>query len=717
MIGMGLSLALNRRVGSSGPPASFDLVQSQKSTENKLLSLTTMLASVPTGNYVSIGVYGSITLKPWLMEDVAAGASFLFAKRELAEMLAVSTSGVAVGTSKGWLICTYKDGAGETGATVTYNVGIDVSNTAPTAVTMGAKSLGRYGGILMSDYGAGVWSVASQSQGDAGTRSAFAVHPAADATNGRLCWGAASFGGARTVTFATVQAIAAGAAYGANWWTVNLTSDQGGAVTITITLEENRWDVAPYKPAATDNQLGGTLYQAMKFGDRVVCEDGSYNPTFNTSAANWALLNASRPTQRTTGGGYTSNGPLAPTTWDDTGWLTVESRNYLGAIVDQLKLDSGNLTTLDGSFYIKFRNMDFRRSDYGNALAFSTSAGTIRRIQFMVMEYSACSLWTIAATANGNRDFCCRYNDFTGNNAGCNILAENSHIVGNRFDGTIGDCIRHAIFDMPGTTSVHTGLIAFNFIRNKKDASGVHGDGIQCLYSLNAGSTPGNSPGMANYDTTAPYDAIQTYKGPDIVGNIFVRGIGLTTAGVDQNDMQCVFMANIVDDRPILNRVCGNVFMAIMFNGIALKRAAQGSVVRANTMIQDNSLDNPIGSTGPPGIYLYNEGEAASSVVVRDNVLQGTIQYFDVPTTPDTPIANAATLTNNYPTALGGLTTTQVRAALVDPDIGEGAQSVPLVLAALAREPAGPLASDQGAIGNSLIDHRAHTYSATILAA
>ena len=706
------------RVVGSGPPATFDMVSSQKGTETKLLSLTTMLASVPTGNYVACGVYGLITLKPWLMEDVTSGASFLFAKRELAEMLAVNTAAVAEGVSRGWLILTYKAGAGETGATVTYNVGINVSNTVPTAITMGAKSLGRYGGILMSDYGAGVWSVASQSQGDAGVRAAFAVHPAADATNGRMCWGAATFGGARTITFATVQAIAAGAAYGANWWTVNLTSDLGGAVTLTITLEENRWDVAPFKPALGDNQLGGTLFQAMRFGDRVVCEDGDYNPTLNTSAANWSLPEASRPVQRTTAGGYTSNGPLAPTTWDNAGWLTIESRNYLGARPNQLKIDAGNLVTNTGAVYLKFRNMDYRRSDLGSCVTHSVSAGTNRRVRLWVTEYCAINYLATPAVPSGNRDFCVRYCDFIDSPTAMVIYAENSHVVGNRIRGTVGDCIKHAIFDMPGTNSVHTGLIAFNFITNKKDASGVHGDGIQCLYNLNVGATPGNSPGMANYVTDGTPTTVQTFKAPDIVGNIFVRGVGLTTATVDQNDMQCVFMANIIDNRPMLNKVCGNVFMAAMQNGISLKRAAQGSLVSANTMIYDNTLTNPTSGLGAPRLILNNEGETGSVVVVRDNVMQASIVVSGVVTSPVTPNANPPTLSNNYATGLSVyLTVTEVRAALVNADIGVDAQSVVKVLAAFKPKSGGTLVANQGAVDHSLIDHRQHTYSASLLVA
>lgn len=694
-----------RRFMSPRVTPAFNQTETIRTTQRKALDVTTMLASVPTGNYVTVTVTGSITLKPWLMPDVAS--SFVFAKRELANMLSVQTVGASAVSAIGWLTMTYMSGVGETGTLQTYVVGYNCSDVVSRNITIGAKSLGRYGGTLMSDYGPGTWSVVSQSQVGGGVLAAFEVFPAAD-TAGRLVWKASTFGGARTVTYAGVKALAASAGLSTDYWVVNITSSLGQNETISLTAIDSRWDAAPYNPGVNDNQLGGTLYQPCNFGDEIWLEDGHYNPTLATTPAKWAPPLASARTQA-------SGGPVAPATWDDSGWITVRSRNFLGAFPDRLELDAGFQTGTDGALYTKFRNLDLTRSDLQNGVQTGGGQGTIRRHRLWCIEYCQANFLFSPGMRDGNRDFCYRYNDLLASPTAIVMYAENSHIIGNRCSETIGDVIKHAIFDMPGSTSVHTSLIAFNFWRNKKDAPGVHGDGIQCFYNVNVGTTVGNSPGMANYVTDGSNPGVQTYKAPDIVGNIGVRGIGLTTAGVDQNDFQGIFQANIIDDRPMLNRIAGNIFISIMGNGITAKRTANGSVFVANSHIQDHSLTNPTGGTGVPRPILTNEGEPSAVVTFRDNFLEGVLTRNTVAATPPGILPGVPTETNNYPAALDALTLAQLQAAVVDPLIGVGAQSVPLVLAAMRPKAGTTLGANQGAVLHSQIDHRQQTYSVSLL--
>jgi hypothetical protein len=666
-------------LSSGGAAPTFDATQTIRGTARTFVDLSAMLASVPTGNKVTVtpavasGVTG-VTVNPWMNPDHAAGSSYAYTKRELAKNLTVTTSSVADGSAKAWIACTYKNGAGETGSTVTYNHGFNVLS-AVTTWAMGAKTWARCGGPLISLFGNGA-ATAITSQKDKNTTATTAF----EIFYGRLVWKSTdgtstTYGRTRSVDYATSLTLSP--------FTVTL---DNGAV-ITVTAVDGQWDLAPYPSAITAgsgsdaDQISNTMWgKQFARGDVLMFEDGVYDAARESNIVHSLKLSGSATL------------PTAPSGWNvmdtsQTGWLKLTSRNPWGATIGTAATSynwaagcpdtSGTANTSGaGALYFRFTNLRI------NSLSFSTPStgfsNSVRRLGWMqidgclldnsaIITHTAVSdtpnMFQIGATGcpGGIHHIYVHDNWMIGNTIGLSLYAADSELVGNRIELCSEDAIDWGLWDTDTTTT--KSKIWWNFIPKKWDGHTNHPDYMQLSLNNSAVTDPldalypiSSTPTDAStFGTAVPIaSTIGNICIPDTFNNHTLGsdwnamgGSPTRTAGTTyQNfDGQGYLAGDMASGRFYTYQYAGNCVVSTFPNGMLIRSPSPTTRIVMNAMIEDffwptlGYTSDPAGLSAPA--MKYQDTTAANSGKVIDSIFSAGGVFLS--TNPGVPIAPTVT--------------------------------------------------------------------------
>lgn len=622
-VGSPKTTSVGMTVASSGLAGPFDATMAVRSADNQWVDLSSLLASVPTGNKVTMrfdvasGVTG-FTLTPWQYPFHPAAFSYAYAKRELAKRLRIQTSGLATGTSQAALTCTYNNGAGETGSPVTWKLGIDVANPQILSWNYGAKSAARCGGPLITTFGDGTGAaIVSQVDKNSNPVSAFEVF------HGRIVWKSSNaadgnhYGTARTVSTATSLTQTP--------YTVTL---DNGAV-VTINAIGGQWDIAP-APAAVlaamgnsngDQYLNSCYNKTFALNDVVMFEDGTHNPS-NTSIS---IVFGQAITGLNAG-----TGPQAPSGWniidtEQSGWIKHTSRNPLGASIAGYAMSFGTPSMagvangLDaGCAAFRFTNLVTRTQIVPNpyTLAFSNSQGHICWFQIdgCYMDVTALiSRTTINVTQgffssgshpNGQDHMYVHDNWTKGNVFPCYLAGSDMECVGNRFEYASEDAVRWGGYDAPGSTT--RSKVWWNTFPYKWWGNSSHPDYIQTfLRTVDDGRLPtlypvaSNTADITTYTSTIPVgSSVGNIGWPDTVndhntdtflnaqqGANFVPTNNGTVYQLD--DGEGYLGGDVLDGVLYTWLQAGNCDVSVMANGYFVKYQSPDSRCDMITMVGD----------------------------------------------------------------------------------------------------------------------------------
>lgn len=659
-------------VDNTATPTDFVI----KPTGQALIDLSVTLAPISELDTITLAVDGPVTADVWLVEQVADGQSKTFVKRELVNMLSAVTVGAPLAAPVATWTLTWTGGSAEITFATSY---------APVLThDMGANTLSRYGGYGLAQLGAGTWTISTQS-----TANAFEVF------NNRLVWKASgspavnSYGTAKVITSPTTGAAA---------YTVDVT-DGSTTHTITFNVIPNQWDIAPTPTTGVNamNINDRTTWQyyqihrqALRFGDTIILEDGTYK----TVAVGFSS-NISGTTTRT----QRSGGPSAPTSAGGDGWITVKSRNYLGAFMP-------DWTQYDHQFlpnqYMSYENIDFFATRHFCS-AGPKSTGWIR------FRYNRAGGFSATGNEdNGNFNWYILHNDLvsprTTTNASQTALflpIIDSEVIGNRFDGSTEECIKMGMHNSVYGSGACK--IWFNFFRNKRMWNGntdlPHPDYIQLVWG-------------PNYSPLIVASATVNWEAPSTIGNIMTRGTGSVgtitrygETGKDAYGAQGVFYKDVYG-RGVLFKSAGNIYIDGMGKGINIKNPLPGSVINYNTVMRDWAVTNPntIGAASWGNPDISADGNTGANVPMKRNIVRG-IQL------------NGNAGDNITSTQIDNAIPTSValwEAYVTNHEIGAGAQTIQNVLDAMT--PIHTNSIGRGAVANGLIDHRRQTFDPALLA-
>lgn len=675
--------------GSGAPPPPVESTDTIRSTDYQLVDFSSFLSGYPDTTVVAVTTTGTVGLRIAPDYETVQATTRLVKVRELLAYPLAATSGATVGTG-----------------VATWTLGIvagpslvktwDVSNAPPTTYTIGQRTPAQYGGYPITKFLGGTdtnWTIFSQS-----VANAFVI--VNGGTAGRfLAWNGTYGSTTRTVGTPSLTP-------GTYTVTLRNTTDAQSDHTITWTVNADELNAAPNQTSdatGSNQQLAKLGSGARSFGDRVICEDGTYNAALLTSN----LSPTAAPSVR-------SGGPSAPTapygsvkgwtpngyTWD-AGWITFTSRTPLMAKWKKQRFTA----TSQPDQYIRLHLLDLRNSTTATNMWFTGTSG----YRWVAIDHCLCSQVNMGGS-DANKYLFPVENYLTAPPSGNDsmlVIGQDCQIVGNHFIAIAPDCLKFMLFN----ASAGSGRckIAFNFFNNKLFGGATsHGDFIQGLYT-----------------TTGTYTALpagSTVDMPQIYGNIMNRQAGTRggTDGLLASDGQGIFISDIREDIIHTNiRIVGNFYLGVFTGAVVVKAFDANLRIRYNTLVMPYGETLVTGGTPLPTQLIVLKGSAATAQL-QSNVLSGGVsrQAGDTNPTPPSP-----TDTNPlYGVKAAG--TRDPDASFVDPDIWSTATTIQEIIDAYTPKAAGPLtvaggATELGGCFGDLdrIDHRAWTINPTLLAA
>lgn len=746
-------------VSAGGGAPTFDTTMSLRTTERNFVDVTSTLASVPSGNKVTVqlrtlsGSADGFALRPWLYPAHAPGAGndYVYYPRELDKWMTIDTTSSPTGSGKAWVVFSWKNGANETGTTAQYVVGFDVSALGYTVWNYGAKTKQRQGGVQLTKVGIGTATAITQIKDKLNNVLSGASAPF-EVWYGWMVWKstngtATSYGSARTVTYATSLTQTP----------YTVTFDNGDVLTVNA-IDKQQDFAPPYDPALT-SALGANSVQYVDVsyigqfaqGDTLVYEDGDHNPTnilttirFNN--LHTGLSGATLPT-RPTGGTWNTMNLEQPTKW-----VTHTSRTPWGAKVSKNSWaigtpDPSGTANTTGAGCADMRwcniNMPDGLSVQAQQPFDSNSQGCLSYVQYdhNYQDVSAGltrhgggsstanGFYTLTSGIPGGAGYMYIHDNWLiGNTIAITAVGYDIEVIGNRIEQCSEDAIRHGAINL--TPGSNASKIWFNFIPMKWWGNTSHPDYIQDMRLgsefnnvLLAAAYPDGSNATlpATFGSTVDYGTMFGNMGcPDSDANYNDgTNVGGTPGVSYQLDDGEGFLGSSTSARYSTYRKCGSVMVSSMSNGFYVQNTSSASRYNYNTEMFDlyanehyvlTSLRTWLGANGAPFPTYQPYSDQAGNA--KNNFNQGG--NSTTWTNCAAAGAIAPTQSNNNTTAYS--TISAASAVMANP--GKNWSTVTRIddlLSACATS--GAEASRGALFDKTVIDHRARTLNATSLLA
>lgn len=700
-----------------GAQANFTL----RSTQTMFTDLTSQIGAAPD-NAFTVTVAGPVSMQVWPAQQQTNGETRVWYKRELMNFLTAVTSGASDSSNAGTWTLNYNSGPNESGVPVTKIVRFAVDND-PDVIrySIGSRTRAQNGGFPLAN----LPGLAANKSITSNPGGCFAI------TNNGLyvAWGGTQNSLTRTCNTPTV---------GLEAYTITISdSVLGQTWTVIWDVNANELNVAPDGAAAGFDQVANMFAQTRYCGDYVLFESGTYVgfPTDGTGlqiAAPSVNPLTSQPCPTQPYGVGVDPGGLMLDGWypDDTahaGWMTLRSREYLGATITAGRLSTTATALPNGNkpFYLRFSNFNFPSSGFlGNPSVQGIGVVTGTAPSWFMADHNSAASFAITPNRNYATEFFVNDNFVVGN---ISVLGQDSQMVGNWGRNQVDDFLNPGFFN--STVGVEKSLVAWNFAYDKKGSANAHPDYVQFSLTNNG---------------TGAYDVIPagtTVEIAPVIGNIFTRANGYQLTGSEGNWAgQSVTMANAgnsVEDAhglfldslvraDLLNKwyILGNVQVSTSFYGVTTTTLASGSYVAHNLVSYDFGITAcVVAGTWPSGCYTngpfklglatsnpsFNSirnanGGSMAGISATYNVFTGGQDYgFTDPT--------------NLITVLNVSTMTDANARWANPGLGVGASgNLGAVIAAWTPVTNGPIwpmgqAKPAGPFGDtSMIDFRRRRY-------
>lgn len=757
--------------GGGGPPA-FDTTMTLTPTARQFMDvpgLVSALGSVPAGNMVTVGLRtlsGSddgFHFRPWqdpIGQMQGSGHDYTYYPREIDEYSTIDTSSSPVGSGKAWLIYTYKNGAGETGSTVQYVVGLHVAQGL-SFWNMGAKTYARKGGPLLTLFGDGTATAISSIKDHTGATLSGGNIPF-EVFYGRIVW--LSTDGTST-TYGSTRQVDRATALAAGPYTVVL-NNGGGSVTFNI-IDKQR-DINP-APAAVIAAIGDDAASCLvgstwgvsdwERGEVLMFEDGDYHVTGNPQ--NVADIHQAA-------GLNSTNCPQPPTagTWNtmnlkQAGWRTARSRTPWGARIGDVLWsaytgyldstgDNGGSNIAGGSMFWRFTNLNLRNGFKCEGHPGGTNTDgrfgwvqidhnfmdvTDLQIHTPLTDSETDGLIDIGSThIEGGAHHVYVHDNWTrGNKIAIRVGAEDSEVIGNRIDFASEDALNWAMWDR--TPGSHASKMAFNFITHKWYGLSSHPDYVQVTFDVEnsapdrlsvypVSATPGDSSSFST--------AVADYA---IYGNI----------GVPDSDINYCIDTNLLvpDEVPARNGTLyqltdgegsllagggygrfyrhlyfGNCWITNMPNAYYIQHSKNSSRFDMNTFqfdyysqtISGRNTTDYANSIGGPRIYSRYAGDTSSGTI-KNSFCSSSLHMYFTANEDGWGTPGPMTYTNSNDTASYDATT--IAAVVVNPF--KNYSTVERIADVIAAAQTKGAEAGRGAFSDlSKINHRARTWDTTV---
>jgi hypothetical protein len=637
----------------SGAAPSFDATLTVRPTERNWIDVSTAVtANVPAGNKITTkletlsGSADGFSLRVWQYPSHAPGAgnAYAYTKREIGKYNTIDTSGSPTGSGKAWVTFSYKNGANETGSTVNYVVGLNVSAVGKTTWAYGAKSLARCGGPLLSEIGAGTATSITNIKDHLG--ATLSTLPF-EVFYGRMVWAATD---GTSTTYGSTRAVSTATALTQSPYTVTFNNGD----VLTVTAVGGQWDVAP-APAAVITAMGTNSNQYVITGylaqfalnDVIMFEDGLHNPT-NIAVTN---VHAYLPTGLNSG--TMPQAPAAGSIIDveQSGWIKHTSRTPWGATIQGYAWAFGTPditgtanTSSAGVACFRFTNMITVDGFHpvSQAASYSNSQGCYSWFQVDHCYQDVSSQQTRhglasgspsffqsgPSTSNGGRGRLFLHDNWTlGSDIAIECIGYDVEVVGNRIETVSEDCIRWGGWN--STSGSKASKCWFNFMLGKWWGNSSHPDYMQIIIVESsdpelAAAFPvsGTVTNPATFTSTVELgtiignvgipDASQNYNTDISLNNGQGPGFVPTNNGTlyQLEDGEGLLGGDFADGRYYTFAYAGNIVVSTMSNGFYVRNAGTNSRFVYNTMLQDyyafatGRAQQP--GLGGPGV-VYNE--------------------------------------------------------------------------------------------------------------
>lgn len=575
--------------GGAPPPPAGDLALTIRPTDSKFADLTSLLSDNPD-NAITVTVSGPVAMSVWPLQDQITGSTVWY-KRELVNFLSASTSAATPCTGCGVWTLSYKSGAGETGSTITKTITWDVAEfSGNIPYSLGKQTKAYFGGPDLSLLPGLVANKSITSN----PGSCFTIF------NGRLVWAAA--GAAAYSTTSPPAKACANPTTGAAAYTVQITdSVLGQSWNYVLDVPENEWNVAVGPTDnATNTQLWYTIRQSHRCGDQIVLENGNYASTSALYVSNTAPVTnpvSGQVCPSAAGQPYAAGvdpGGLMANGWfpDDTyhpGWVTIRSRNPLGATIAATSLASQR----SGQSVYNIRMSNIVGAVKAGSGGFGTSVAWIMQDHSKVLGRSITQDYGGAQAAA--MFIVDNYLDGQGlvTGGGVGIFGANSQIVGNWTTHQGMDSFLVGMYDLPSgaTCGPRKSLQAWNFSTNKRVKDGnTHPDHSQSSFEY-----------LIGYYDTLPAESLVCLT--PMIGEIYTRGLGRQVTAdlvgtvwgsggptITSGDVGKSFEGGHLlfwneGSRDVLRHdlvIAGNFMIDMSFWGMALMRPSETAVINHN---------------------------------------------------------------------------------------------------------------------------------------
>lgn len=739
----GGKLKLRGRTSSPAPPV--DLTVSMLQTESQFVDLSAFLNQIPQENDITATVSGVIPLKVWPFMDSAytqSSGSMVWCRRELmtfgpgACRTSATTSATPAGTGVGTWTFAAKNGANETGSTVTYVVSFDVTTLPRLSFEIGDLNRAQSGGYDLTSAthnnqlpSATDWTVTAQTNS-----GQFGVV----GTPGTSWYRIAPLG---TYNGNPTVALTPG--------TVSITINSatlGQSYVLTATIHANRKYVCPTTNVTATSQAHAALSAAWTLGQHIVLGPGTY-PTGNITLSATAPANYGSNTYQPVTQPYNEGWePLGLVTANDA-WVHCYSQVPQGVAFNNV---SGTSALFGSIACNRAATGGFPQSYFGLRFAgirgaFNPTVSTAQvGLKWIMMDHCFPQLDTGGGvTWNNQSDYsiglfmCDNYALGNGSTSTGNLLinGRDSHMCGN-----IGDSTSRADFSNGWMYNVavgngHASGFWWTFTKNWKCYGQAHLDGVQVsiawavagqsLYGdLPAGSTvefdvigTQQTLGIPSFGTSGA-DTGKAYSGAEMYN------IGTGTSPASRIDLLHKM------------RIVGNVMNDIGFWMFTTPPMADGSILTQNANYYDAGIIQcvvtgsgyaPLGPASGTGTLFINYTDGAppspTGLICKRNINLNRAwnSFGGLPAEFMSNITSAnAVVEDNWQPAFGISTSGDLAnytATFANPTIGNQAQTVGLLYDAMTplpgtqpllyAIPAGPYQPKSSRI----IDHRRRTYS------
>jgi len=533
-------------------------------TQSRIIDLAETLAPIPSDNWITVAVSGSVSFKPWTLWQLSNGQSGEWRKRELAfQLLAITSAAAESGSAGSWTLSWYRN-AGDTGPIDSAEILFAVDDAPDLTWNLGVKTRARFGGRNLRELAAtGGFEIVTQPTID-GQATPFEIWSHATypdfwrllprSTNGT----ATTYGTTRAVT--TIPAGALGTV------TVrNLTSLQ--TWDFTVAGVAGAYDIAEIPPFMS-NTAGNNQYYQMAAseklaGEKVLFEDGAYGTSTELRIDPYLTARANN----------TATGVNLPSVDEnDAGWVTFRSKNFMGATIGHMPW----FTTRIGGLYTKFENLNFANGI--NIDPQSNGGYATPNLQYAAwVQVRGCrfaSAW-VKNQAAQNHHFFFIDNEVLGGTI--NMCVMQGRVYGNiRTVPGNGDVFNGTNYDYEGDDYSY---YAWNYNNNCYQVNDVttggsadHVDHIQLLYNQAANArTMYATPGV--------------YRNAKVYGNFMTEGqLTLSNQG-GYGDSGQGFVVTVTAGSTIIYKAACNVIVTNMGRGITLDKADARSAIRNNTVL------------------------------------------------------------------------------------------------------------------------------------